>query len=106
MFLTKKLTEKMGVTFLNFFLNAMIRNIKIHNFFILLRFQKSMESNKCIQIFLMKMFIKVILMIFQNLLGLGKSRCDIPSGHPRTLPITCNWPINVSNSYKFEHPHK
>jgi hypothetical protein len=32
-------------------LNAMIRNIKIHKNFILLRFQKSMESNKCIQMF-------------------------------------------------------
>jgi len=52
----------------------------------------------------MKMFIKVIPMIFQILMGLGKSRCDIPSGHPRTLPTTCNWPIHVSNSYKFEHP--
>jgi len=36
-----------------------------------------MKSNKCIQFFLMKMLIKVIPMIFQNLMGLGKSRCDI-----------------------------
>jgi hypothetical protein len=47
----------------------------------LLIFKKSMEPNKCIQFFFfMKMFIKVIPMIFQILMSLGKSRYAIPSG--------------------------
>jgi len=33
MFLTKKYKKKKGVMFLKLFLNAMIRNIKIHKFF-------------------------------------------------------------------------
>jgi len=33
----------------NFFLNAMIKNIKIHNIFYIIEISKSMEPNKCIQ---------------------------------------------------------
>jgi len=35
------------VTLLNFFLNAMIRNIKIHNILYIIGISKSMEPNKC-----------------------------------------------------------
>jgi hypothetical protein len=49
--------KKIGVMFLNFFLNAMIRNIKIHNIFDIIEISKSMQPHKCIQIFHMKMFI-------------------------------------------------
>ncbi len=38
--------KKTSITFLNFFLNAMIRNIKIHNIFFIIGFSKSMEPNK------------------------------------------------------------
>ncbi len=48
-FRPKSSRKKIGTTFLRLFLNAMIRNMKIHNVLILLRFQKSMEPNKCIQ---------------------------------------------------------
>jgi hypothetical protein len=34
------------VTFLKLFLNAMIRNIKIHNIFNIIKISKSMEPNK------------------------------------------------------------
>jgi hypothetical protein len=44
--------------FLDFFLNAMIRNIKIQKKLDIIEISKSMEPNKCIQkIFFMKMFI-------------------------------------------------
>jgi hypothetical protein len=49
--------KKTGVMFLNFFLNAMIRNIKIHNIFDTIEISKSMELNKCMQNKIMKMFI-------------------------------------------------
>jgi hypothetical protein len=35
--------KKIGVMFLNFFLNAMIRNIKIHNIFDIIEISKSMN---------------------------------------------------------------
>ncbi len=41
---SKKGTNTM---FLNFFLNAMIRNIKIHNIFHIIEISKSMKLNKC-----------------------------------------------------------
>jgi hypothetical protein len=37
--------------FLEFFLNAMIRNIKINNISDIIGFSKSMEPNKCLEIF-------------------------------------------------------
>jgi hypothetical protein len=46
--LTKNFKQKTGVTFLKLFLNAMIRNIKIHNIFNMIKISKSMERNKCI----------------------------------------------------------
>jgi hypothetical protein len=36
------------VTLVKLFLNAMIRNIKIHNILDIIRILKSMEPNKCI----------------------------------------------------------
>jgi hypothetical protein len=42
----QKVQGKKSVMFLNFFLNTMIRNIKIHN---ILYISKSMEIDKCIQ---------------------------------------------------------
>jgi len=57
MFLTKKFKKKIGVMFLNFLKNAMIKNMKIHNIFYILYISKSMEPNKCIIIiYFMKMF--------------------------------------------------
>jgi hypothetical protein len=44
--------------FLELFKNAMIRNIKIQDFFYIIEISKSMEPNKCIQsLYFMKMFI-------------------------------------------------
>jgi len=58
----------------------MIRNIKIHNILDSIDISKSMKLNKCIpKEKIMKMFISMFPMI-QSLKGLGKSRCDIPSG--------------------------
>jgi len=51
---------------------------KYINFFILLRFQNLWNVIK--KNFNYEMFIKMFPMIFQSLMGLGKSRCDIPSG--------------------------
>ncbi len=49
---------KKCVTFLKLFLNAMIRNIKIHNIFYIIEISKSMELNKCIhKCFYMKNFM-------------------------------------------------
>jgi hypothetical protein len=43
----------------------MIRNIKIHNILDIIDVSKSMEPNKCIQIFFNEMFIWVFPMIFK-----------------------------------------
>jgi hypothetical protein len=48
--------KKPNITFLNCFLNAMIRNIKIHNIFYIIEISKSMELNKCIFLKIIKMF--------------------------------------------------
>jgi hypothetical protein len=73
--------------FLKRFLNAMIRNIKIHN---ILDISKFMEPNKCIKKNkIVKMFILVFLMIFQNSMGRGKSRCDVPSGTSQGQDYPC-----------------
>jgi hypothetical protein len=48
-FLIKSSRKKIGTTFLNFFLNEMIRNIKIHNILDIIDILKSMEPNKCTQ---------------------------------------------------------
>jgi hypothetical protein len=45
--------------FLKLFLNAMIRNIKIHNFFYIIEISKSMECNKCIQFFFENVHLNV-----------------------------------------------
>ncbi len=55
-FLTKKLKEKTKIPFLKFFLNTMIKNIKIQNIINIIEISKSMEPNKCIKK-IMKMFI-------------------------------------------------
>jgi len=47
-FLTKKFKEKNKHSVLETFLNAMIRNIKIHNIVDIIEISKSMEPNKCI----------------------------------------------------------
>jgi hypothetical protein len=53
----QKVQRKKNVTFANFFLNAMIRNIKIHNILNIIEISKSMEPNKFILKKCMKMFI-------------------------------------------------
>jgi len=45
----KSSKDKTSVMFLNFFLNAMIRKIKIHNIFSTIEISKSMKLNKCMQ---------------------------------------------------------
>jgi hypothetical protein len=40
--------KKTMLHFLKWFLNAMIRNTKIHNIHNIIRFSKSMQLNKCI----------------------------------------------------------
>jgi hypothetical protein len=47
--MTKKFKEKIDVTLLKLFLNAMIKNIKIQNIFDIIKISKSMEPNKCIK---------------------------------------------------------
>ncbi len=44
--------KKTSVMFLKCFLNAMIRNIKIHNILDIIEISKYMEPNKIMQIFL------------------------------------------------------
>jgi len=72
------------VTFLKLFKNGMIRNIKkIYKNIILLEFQNLWNL---ISVFIQKnyeIFFYVFPMIFQSLMGLGKSGCDIPSGPPK-----------------------
>jgi hypothetical protein len=46
--LEKKIKEKIGIMFLKLFLNAMIKNNKIHNILDIIELSKSMEFNKCI----------------------------------------------------------
>ncbi len=45
----KKFKKKTNITFLKRFLNAMIKNIKIHNIIDIIENLKSMEPSKCIQ---------------------------------------------------------
>jgi hypothetical protein len=60
------------VTLLNFFLNAMIRNIKIHNILDIIGISKSMEPNKCTHLKkLWKKIFKCFFMIFQSSMGPG-----------------------------------
>ncbi len=47
MFLTKNFKEKNHRDIPKTFLNAMIRNIKIHNVLDMIEISKFMESNKC-----------------------------------------------------------
>jgi hypothetical protein len=44
----KNSREETNITFVKLFLNAMIKNIKIHNTFDIIKISKSMERNKCI----------------------------------------------------------
>jgi hypothetical protein len=56
----------------------MNNNIKIQNIFDIVRISKSMEANSLKKLW--KKLIKMFLMIFQSLMALGKSRCDVPNG--------------------------
>jgi hypothetical protein len=49
--------KKIGVMFLNFILNAMIKNINIHNILDIIEISKYVEPNECIQKNFMKMLI-------------------------------------------------
>jgi len=56
--MTKNLRKETNVTFLELFLNAMIRNIKIHKIFDIIEISKFLEPNKCTHLKkLMKIFI-------------------------------------------------
>jgi len=46
-FLTKKFKKRTNITSLKKIINAMIRNIKIHNILDIIEISKSMEPNKC-----------------------------------------------------------
>jgi hypothetical protein len=63
----------------------MIKNIKIENILDIIVISKSMELNKCNQKNIMKILKKKFPMIFQSLMGLGKSRYDVPSGPPKDV---------------------
>jgi hypothetical protein len=81
----------------------MIRKIKIQNIPDIIDISKSMELNKCIpKEKIMKMFISMFLMIFQSLKGLGKSRCDIPSGTTQGQDYT-KWLIFIWAFYFINH---
>jgi hypothetical protein len=45
----QKVQGKKNVIFLKLFLNAMIKNIKIHNILDIIKISKSVERHKCIQ---------------------------------------------------------
>jgi hypothetical protein len=45
--MTKNLRKETNVTFLELFLNAMIRNIKIHNIFDIIEISNFVKPNKC-----------------------------------------------------------
>jgi hypothetical protein len=70
--------------FLNFFKNAMIRNIRIHNILDIIEISKSIKLNKFIQKIIMKNNNeKVHLNVsydFSRFNGSKKSRCDVLSG--------------------------
>ncbi len=50
MFLTKSSRKKTSVMFLNFFQNAMIKNIKIQNIIDIIEISKYMEPNKIVDL--------------------------------------------------------
>jgi hypothetical protein len=66
-FLTKKYLKKTSIPFLIFLLNAIIRNIKIHNIFNIIEISKSMERNKCTHLkkILWKYLFKCFLWFFK-----------------------------------------
>jgi hypothetical protein len=77
-FLIKKFKEKNQHYTRQTFLNAMIKNIKIHKILHIIEILKAMKPNKCIhERKIMKIFLKVFFMIFQSS---RKSRCDVSSG--------------------------
>jgi len=64
------------VTFLKLFLTTMIRNIKIHNILILLKFQ---NLRNLINVLIKKNYENIYLSVsyeFSNFDGFKKSRCD------------------------------
>jgi hypothetical protein len=67
--------------FLELFLNAMIKNIKIQKNLDIIEISKSMEPNKCIQeIFFMKNVHLSVSYDFSKFDGSVKIKCDVPSG--------------------------
>jgi len=46
----KNLRKNTSITFLIFFINSMIRHIKIHNILNTIKISKYMEPNKCIHL--------------------------------------------------------
>jgi hypothetical protein len=64
--------EKTSIMFLKLFQNAMIRNIKIHNIFYIIKISKNMEPNKCIILKIMKMFCLNVSYDFSKLNGSKK----------------------------------
>ncbi len=80
MFLTKKFKEKNRHYILNFFKNAMMKNIKIQKKIILFIFQNLWNL---INVFKknMGMFIQVFFMNFQILMGPRKLKCDVFNGN-------------------------
>jgi hypothetical protein len=79
-FLTKKFKEKNRHYILNFFKNAMMKNIKIQKKIILFIFQNLWNL---INVFKknMGMFIQVFFMNFQILMGPRKLKCDVFNGN-------------------------
>jgi hypothetical protein len=66
------------MAFLKLFLNAMIRNIKIYNILNIIKNSNLWNLINVLIKKIMEIFIQMFPMIFQILMDLGKSRCDIP----------------------------
>jgi rubrerythrin len=85
----------------NFSLNAIIRNIKIHNTLDITEILKSMKSNKRIWKKNLKIFIQVFSIIFQSLMGPNKWRCDICNG---TIQGWVCPTITQIYTHNYQHP--
>jgi hypothetical protein len=65
--LLKSSRKGTNITFLELFINVMIRNLKIHSVLDIIKISKFMEPNKCThENNVMKIYIKMFPMIFQS----------------------------------------
>ncbi len=79
MFLIKKFKERNQHYYIpNFF--SKCNDYKHQNIVNIIKISKSMEPNKCTHENIYENIYLNVFMIFQSLMGLGKSKCDVLSG--------------------------